>query len=105
MFERWQGGERAILVQLALPGVDSEKALAEFEELALSADAEILEVVRGARATPEAKYYLGKGKAEEIRDLANALNAEIILVNHELSPSQGRNLEKLIECKSQVLPA
>ncbi|ARH01506.1 ribosome rescue GTPase HflX [Legionella micdadei] len=99
MFERPQSGERAILVQLALPGVDAEKALAEFKELALSAQAEIVACVLGARATPEAKYYVGSGKAEEIQQLVSAHNAELVLVNHELSPSQERNLEKLLQCR------
>lgn len=99
MFERPRGGERAVLVQLALPGVDAEKALQEFEELALSAQAEILDCVLGTRATPEAKYYVGKGKAEEIADVVKALDAELVLINHELSPSQERNLERLFECR------
>ncbi len=99
MFERPQGGERALLVQLALPGVDAEKALQEFEELARSANAEVLDCVLGTRATPEAKYYVGKGKAEEIAQLVKALDAELVLVNHELSPSQERNLERLLECR------
>lgn len=99
MFERPQGGERAILVQLALPGIDAEKALAEFEELALSANAEIMDHVLGTRATPDAKYYIGKGKAEEISQLVKAHDAELILINHELSPSQERNLERLFQCR------
>ncbi|MDP3268485.1 MAG: ribosome rescue GTPase HflX [Legionella sp.] len=99
MFERPQGGERAILVQLALPGIDADKALAEFEELALSASAHVLESVLGTRASPDAKYYLGKGKAEEISQLVKALDAELVLINHELSPSQERNLERLFECR------
>lgn len=99
MFDRPEGGERAILVQLALPGIDADKALSEFIELALSADAEILDCVLGARATPDAKYYLGKGKAEEISHLVKSLNVELVLINHELSPSQERNLERLFECR------
>ncbi|MBA2657261.1 MAG: GTPase HflX [Tatlockia sp.] len=99
MFERPQGGERAILVQLALPGIDAEKALAEFKELALSAQAEIMTTVLGARATPEAKYFVGLGKAEEIQEQVLAYEAEIVLVNHELSPSQERNLERLFQCR------
>lgn len=99
MFERPQGGERAVLVQLALPGVDADKALQEFEELALSAKAELLDCVLGTRATPDAKYYIGKGKAEEIAQRVKALDAELVLVNHELSPSQERNLERLFECR------
>lgn len=99
MFERPQGGERAILVQLALPGVDAEKALTEFKELALSAQAEVMACVLGARATPEAKYYVGLGKAEEIHEQVLAYDAELVLVNHELSPSQERNLERLFQCR------
>ncbi len=99
MFERWQGGERAILVQLNLPDLDSEDALAEFEDLARSANAEILGVITGSRAKPEVKYYVGKGKAEEIQEQVAALGADLVLVNHELSPSQERNLERLLQCR------
>ena len=99
VFDRPEGGERAILVQLALPGIDADEALSEFIELALSADAEILDCVLGSRATPDAKYYLGKGKAEEIAHLVKSLEAELVLINHELSPSQERNLEQLFECR------
>ncbi len=99
VFERPHGGERAILVQLALPGIDTEEALAEFKELALSAKAEIVDCVLGTRATPDAKYFIGKGKAEEISQLVNNLNAQVVLVNHELSPSQERNLERLFSCR------
>lgn len=99
VFDRPEGGERAILVQLALPEVNADKALAEFVELALSANAEILDCVLGARATPDAKYYVGKGKAEEISQLVSALDAELVLINHELSPSQERNLEALFKCR------
>lgn len=99
MFDRPQGGERALLVQLALPGVDAEKALAEFKELALSASAEVIDCVLGTRATPDAKYYIGSGKAEEVAQLVKAEDIELVLVNHELSPSQERNLERLFQCR------
>jgi GTP-binding protein HflX len=99
VIERPQGGERAILVQLALPGIDADEALSEFRELAQSAQASVLDCVQGARATPEAKYYVGLGKAEEIRELVLLHQAELVLVNHELSPSQERNLERMLECR------
>jgi GTP-binding protein HflX len=99
VFDRPEGGERAILVQLALPEVDADKALAEFIELALSANAEILDCVLGMRSTPEAKYFIGQGKADEIANLVKELDAELVLINHELSPSQERNLERLFECR------
>ncbi len=99
MIDRPEGGERAILVQLALPGIAADKALAEFSELATSAGAEVLGCVLSTRIAPEAKYYVGLGKAEEIREQVLAVGAEIVLVNHALSPSQERNLERLLECR------
>ena len=99
LIERPQGGERAILVQIAPSSIDAETAIAEFHELAVSAHAEVLGCVLGTRATPEAKYYVGLGKAQEIREQVLALDAELVLVNHALSPSQERNLERLLECR------
>lgn len=99
MIERPHGGERAILVQLALPGIDADEALNEFRELAVSAQALVLDCIQGTRSTPEAKYYVGLGKAEEIRELVQLHQAELVLVNHELSPSQERNLERMLECR------
>lgn len=99
MFERPQAGERAVLVQLALPGIDAEQALSEFTELAASAQAQVVACVRGTRAVPEPKYYVGLGKAEEIQEQVRAHEAELVLVNHDLSPSQERNLERLLQCR------
>jgi GTP-binding protein HflX len=99
LFERPQGGERALLVQLALPGVDADEALAEFRELALSAQAEVLDCLLGSRASPDAKYYIGLGKVEALKELVVAHEAELVLINHELSPSQERNLERALQCR------
>ena len=99
MIDRPEGGERAILVQLALPGIAADTALAEFSDLAMSAGAEVLGCVLSTRIAPEAKYYVGLGKAEEIRQQVLAVGAELVLVNHALSPSQERNLERLLECR------
>ncbi len=99
MFDRPEGGERAIIVQIAPQGIEAENALAEFKELAISANADIVGCVEGTRQKPDAKYYVGLGKAEEIRDEVLAQNAALVLVNHELTPSQERNLERLLECR------
>ncbi|KTC64792.1 GTP binding protein HflX [Legionella adelaidensis] len=99
MFERPKGGERAILVQIALPDLNKEEALAEFKELAKAADAEVIDCVLSSRSVPEPKYFVGLGKAEEIRMMVQEHEAELVLVNHELSPSQERNLERLIQCR------
>ena len=99
MLDRPEGGERAILVQLTLPGMDHASALAEFEELAHSANAEVVETVQGSRSRPDAKYFVGLGKAEEIHELVMAHDVQVVLFNHALSPSQERNLERLLECR------
>ena len=59
----------------------------------------MLGCVLGTRAKPDAKSYVGLGKAEEIREQVIAHEAELVLVNHELSPSQERNLESFLECR------
>ncbi len=99
MIDRPEGGERAIIVQLALPLVDAKNALAEFKELALSAGALVLAEVIGERKAPDAKYYLGLGKALELQEQVEFFDAELVLINHDLSPSQERNLEQLLSCR------
>ncbi|MCB1827185.1 MAG: GTPase HflX [Coxiellaceae bacterium] len=97
--ERHQGGERAILVQVDLFQQTHPYALEEFKELADSANLETLAIVQGKRTTPEPKFFVGTGKAEEIQQLVKTHKAEVVLFNHELSPAQGRNLETLFECR------
>ncbi len=99
MLDRPDGGERALLVQLGIPGVDAKNALEEFIDLAVSAQAVVLDCIIGTRSTPDAKYFVGSGKAEEIAEQVKALDAELVLINHELSPSQERNLERLCQCR------
>lgn len=98
LFDRPEGGERAILVHLDLQGVNRED-LEEFQELVISAGAEPVAIVTGSRQIPEAKYFVGSGKAEEIRLAVEQQQAEIVLFNHTLSPSQERNLEALFKCR------
>ncbi len=68
---------------------------AEFAALAASAGTVGVATVLAARARPDPKYFVGSGKADEIRLCADANDAELILVDQTLSPSQERNLEKL----------
>ena len=76
--------------------VDPED-LQEFKQLAVSAGALPVATVTGRRDRPDPRYFLGSGKAQELREVAHAQAAEVILIDHALSPSQERNLEKLIE--------
>lgn len=68
---------------------------AEFKALAASAGAVGVGLVLASRARPDPKYFVGSGKAAEIRDCAEAHDAGLVLVDQTLSPSQERNLEKL----------
>ncbi len=68
---------------------------AEFAALAASAGTLVVGTVLGSRARPDPKYFVGSGKAEEIRLCAVANEADVVLVDQTLSPSQERNLEKL----------
>ena len=97
MFERPRTGERAVLVRLGLGAPIDPEDLEEFTQLAVSAGARPVATVTGRRDRPDPRFFLGSGKAEELRDVARASEADVILVDHALSPSQERNLEKLIE--------
>lgn len=95
MLERPRAGERAVLVRLGLGTPVKREDLAEFEQLALSAGAAPVATVTGRRERPDSRYFVGSGKAEEIASTARAQNADLILIDHSLSPSQERNLERL----------
>src|SRR6516225_5186956 len=96
-FERPRTGERAVLVRLGLGAPIDPEDLEEFRQLAVSAGARPVATVTGRRERPDPRYFLGSGKAEELRVIARDSEADVILVDHALSPSQERNLEKLIE--------
>ncbi|HEY6943110.1 ribosome rescue GTPase HflX [Dokdonella sp.] len=99
MFERSRKGERALLLQPQAPGRADPLALDEFAELARSAGATVVGTLTARVERPNPRYFVGTGKAQELRDHKLALDADIILVNHALSPVQERNLEKLTECR------
>ncbi len=90
-----------ILVFLEFPDTSHyQDDLAEFKDLARATGAETSAVVTGKSRTPNAKYFVGKGKAEEIRDLVLLHKAQLVIFNHDLSPAQERNLEQLFECRA-----
>lgn len=71
----------------------------EFGELARSAGASVVGSLNARVERPNPKYFIGTGKAEELKAQKQALDADLILVNHALSPVQERNLEQLTECR------
>jgi len=94
LFDRPESGERAVLVHLTLRA--GQEDLYELKELAKSAGAEPVHVVTGTRQKPDPKFFVGKGKLEEIKAEIAFHEADIVLVNHALTPSQERNLEEAL---------
>jgi GTP-binding protein HflX len=99
LFDRPKGGERAVLVHLNLHTGFDEESLEEFKELVVSSGAEPVAVVTGSRNAPHSRYFVGTGKADEIRDVVKSEEADVVLFDHNLSPVQERNLEALFECQ------
>lgn len=99
MFDRYEGGEQAILVHINFPQDADSEDLGEFESLVFSAGIDVVQIITGSRKTPHPKYYVGQGKAQEIADAINLTGAAIVVFNHALSPAQERNLEKLCQCR------
>jgi GTP-binding protein HflX len=99
LFERPRSGERALLVRIGLGHAPEQDELNEFDALARSAGAEVLAMVTGTRRAPDPRLYVGSGKAEEIQALVRDKQADLVVFDHPLSPSQERNLEALLQCR------
>lgn len=99
MLERPEAGERALLVHIKARDPRLTADLYEFRELALSAGAIIVDTVISHRDIPDPKFFLGTGKVAELKDIVSAQNIQLLLLNHNLSPSQERNLEKELQCR------
>ena len=87
----------AILVAIDFGDPDTEESLEELRRLTESAGVMPVAVIQGRRSRPDAAYYIGSGKVDEIADAAKDLRAEAIIFNHDLSPAQQRNLESKIK--------
>ncbi|MES1927914.1 GTP-binding protein HflX [Salinisphaera dokdonensis CL-ES53] len=99
MFERPPSGQAAVIVHLAF-GVDEyDEADREFRELVKSAGADVLDHIGGSRKLPDPRYFVGGGKVDEIAESAHEHGAELVVFNHDLSPSQERNLEKRLNAR------
>lgn len=91
--------DRAVLVHIDFQQESDREELEEFEELVDSAGAEVCELITTKRQQPDAKYFVGKGKAEEIAASVETHEADVVIVNHALTPAQERNLESLVQCR------
>lgn len=99
MFERPRRGQRAVLVHLRFPLEEYEQAQIEFRDLVVSSGADVVGEVGGQRKAPDPRYFAGGGKVDEIAELVTETCAEIVVFNHDLSPSQERNLESRLNCR------
>jgi GTP-binding protein HflX len=93
--------EKALLVGVEFPRDDfpPELSLPELERLAETAGARVVGSIRQKRDRPDPKYFIGSGKIEELKTLLAARGANLVIFDHELSPSQERNLEDALEVK------
>ena len=99
MLERPSGGDAAILVSVNFGDSDYEESLHELRQLSISAGLSVRGTVQTKRSTPDAKLFIGSGKADELSQLMQASEANIAVFNHDLSPSQQRNLERLLDAR------
>lgn len=91
----------AVLVQLQIAGheADSKRSATEFQSLAASAGINTVAFIFGSRQTPHPKWFVGSGKLSEIEAALDHESAQLVLINHELSPTQQRNLEQALGCR------
>ena len=99
MFERPRSGERVILLHASAGGAPDTTECEEFVELATSAGAVIVDELTSARRNPVPRYFIGKGKLQELKESVEANDAELVISSAALSPSQERNLEKSLNCR------
>jgi len=95
--------QKAVIVQVELPKKrersSSLKAFDEFKELVLSSGAEISDEDFSKQAKPTSGLFITKGKAERIKDSLEQTESELVIFNHDLTPSQERNLENIFQAR------
>lgn len=97
--------ERAVLVGVDRPGLEwsLESSMAELERLAWTAGADTVAQTTQKLESPNSRTFVGSGKAQEIADLAHTLEADVVIFDDELTPSQQSNLEHLVGKKVKVI--
>ncbi len=99
MLDRPAAGERAVLVQLDFGEKDIRERLEEVRLLTESAGGIVCAEITGPRRSPDPRTFAGSGKVEEIAATLAAVQGDIVIFNHELSPVQERNLERALQCR------
>ena len=99
MFERPQSGERAVLVHASPDRLPEASEREEFVELATSAGAVVVGELVASKKRPNPRYFIGKGKLQDLKALIHDNEAELVISCAPLSPSQERNLESELKCR------
>ncbi len=98
MFERAERGNRAVLLHPVFADTGPE-SLDEFEELCRSAGVEVTAVLTAPRDRPDARFFVGSGKIDQVAEQVSATGADLVVVSRPLSAIQERNIEKRCECR------
>ena len=98
LFERPQAGATAILISVTFER-SSSPDLDELVELSKTAGLLVVEAMKVFKERINPKSFIGKGKLEEIKQIAKRHEAGLLVINNELSPGQQRNIEKAIQCR------
>jgi len=99
LFDRYKAGETAVLVHIDFSDEERREDLPELQLLVESAGARSVGVITGSRRSPDRKFFIGTGKAEELAAMVAATEANVVIFNHALSPGQERNLEMVCKCR------
>ncbi len=91
--------QRAIDAVREAQGLNAEESLAEFRELLRSAGGQVVAELLQRRPRPDPATLIGSGKVEEIAGVAASTNADLVLFDHDLTPTQLRNLEAALPCR------
>lgn len=98
-FDDKSNKEAVVLVHLNFNDPNYDDSLSEFQELVGGTGANIAAIIQGKRHRPDPKYFAGSGKIDEVAEHVLAAKAALVIFNHELSPSQERNLEQRLKCR------
>lgn len=91
--------EKAVLAAVDTGEYDAEASLSELRELAKTAGAEVCSTMVQKRLKPDVSTYLGQGRLEELRNFVEAEEVDLLICDGELSPTQIRNMEKMVSCR------
>jgi len=91
--------EIVVLVSIDFNEPDYEESLHELRQLAITSGLNIVGTLEGKRSHPDAKLFIGSGKADELKIMLEAVDAKLVAFNHDLSPSQQRNLERFLQAR------